>query len=135
MQFARYQGAGGTGWEIITDAGLGPTNALGVTVTYDQLANPAFFHRVEAAIEGPAAEAIALAELQVLAPVPRPGKIIYLGLNYHDHAAERDRQPPERPLQFTKSPTAAAGNTATWRSTKRLASSVPAVSAARRMLP
>jgi hypothetical protein len=55
MQFARYHGAGGTGWGIITDAGLVPTSALGVTVTYDQLANPAFLHRVEAAIAGSAA--------------------------------------------------------------------------------
>ena len=106
MQFARYHGAGGTGWGIITDAGLVPTSALGVTVTYDQLANPAFLHRVEAAIEGSAAEAIALDALQLLAPVARPGKIICVGLNYHDHAEETGEEPPEQPLLFGKAPTA-----------------------------
>ena len=106
MQFARYQGAGGAGWGIITDAGLVPVHALGVAVSYEQLANPAFLHRVEAAIEGSAAEAIALDALQLLAPVPRPGKIICVGLNYHDHAEETGEEPPEQPLLFGKAPTA-----------------------------
>jgi 2-keto-4-pentenoate hydratase/2-oxohepta-3-ene-1,7-dioic acid hydratase (catechol pathway) len=106
MQFARYQGAGGAGWGIITDAGLIPAHALGVAVSYEQLANPAFLHRVEAAIEGSAAEAIALDALQLLAPVPRPGKIICVGLNYHDHAEETGEEPPEQPLLFGKAPTA-----------------------------
>jgi len=106
MKFARYFGVDGTGWGIITDAGLIPAHALGVAVSYEQLANPAFLHRVEAAIEGSAAEAIALDALQLLAPVPRPGKIICVGLNYHDHAEETGEEPPEQPLLFGKAPTA-----------------------------
>src|SRR5918996_2212221 len=36
------------------------------------------------------------------APVPRPGKIICIGLNYKDHAAESKMAIPERPVVFSK---------------------------------
>jgi len=36
------------------------------------------------------------------APVPRPGKLICIGLNYRDHAAESKLPIPERPLMFSK---------------------------------
>ena len=32
------------------------------------------------------------------APVPRPGKIICIGLNYRDHAAESKMPIPEKPV-------------------------------------
>jgi 2-keto-4-pentenoate hydratase/2-oxohepta-3-ene-1,7-dioic acid hydratase in catechol pathway len=38
----------------------------------------------------------------VAAPFPRPGKIVCIGLNYADHAAEGGRATPERPLVFAK---------------------------------
>ena len=37
-----------------------------------------------------------------LAPVPRPGKLICIGLNYRDHAAESNMPIPERPVVFSK---------------------------------
>jgi 2-keto-4-pentenoate hydratase/2-oxohepta-3-ene-1,7-dioic acid hydratase in catechol pathway len=36
------------------------------------------------------------------APVPRPGKVICIGLNYRDHAAESKMPIPERPVVFSK---------------------------------
>ncbi len=36
------------------------------------------------------------------APVPRPGKIICIGLNYRDHAAESNMPIPEKPMVFSK---------------------------------
>jgi 2-keto-4-pentenoate hydratase/2-oxohepta-3-ene-1,7-dioic acid hydratase in catechol pathway len=36
------------------------------------------------------------------APVPRPGKIICIGLNYRDHAAESNMPIPEKPVMFSK---------------------------------
>lgn len=36
------------------------------------------------------------------APVPRPGKVICIGLNYRDHAAESNMPIPERPVIFSK---------------------------------
>jgi len=36
------------------------------------------------------------------APVPRPGKVICIGLNYKDHAAESNMPIPEKPVMFSK---------------------------------
>jgi len=41
-----------------------------------------------------------------LAPVPRPGKLICIGLNYRDHAAESNMPIPSRPVAFSKFSTA-----------------------------
>lgn len=43
---------------------------------------------------------IALQAVKLAAPVPRPGKIICLGLNYYDHAKEGGRDKPEYPWFF-----------------------------------
>jgi acylpyruvate hydrolase len=44
----------------------------------------------------------ALSTVKLLAPVPRPGKIICIGLNYSDHAAESGLAVPEYPVVFSK---------------------------------
>jgi 2-keto-4-pentenoate hydratase/2-oxohepta-3-ene-1,7-dioic acid hydratase in catechol pathway len=43
-----------------------------------------------------------LAEVALLAPVPDPGAIYCIGLNYAKHAAETGAEPPERPIVFVK---------------------------------
>jgi len=43
------------------------------------------------------------------APVPRPGKVICIGLNYRDHAAESNMPVPERPVLFSKFSTSVIG--------------------------
>jgi 2,4-didehydro-3-deoxy-L-rhamnonate hydrolase len=43
-----------------------------------------------------------LAEVRLLAPVPRPGKIICIGLNYRDHARETGQEIPSEPVLFSK---------------------------------
>ena len=45
---------------------------------------------------------IALAEVKLNAPVPRPGKYLGIALNYADHIAETGRDQPEYPSFFTK---------------------------------
>jgi 2-keto-4-pentenoate hydratase/2-oxohepta-3-ene-1,7-dioic acid hydratase in catechol pathway len=45
-----------------------------------------------------------------LAPMPRPGKIIAVGLNYHAHAAEGGAAIPTVPMLFAKFPTAVVGD-------------------------
>ncbi|MGE5193930.1 MAG: fumarylacetoacetate hydrolase family protein [Deltaproteobacteria bacterium] len=39
---------------------------------------------------------------RLLAPVPSPGKVICIGLNYRDHAAESGMAPPPEPVVFSK---------------------------------
>ncbi len=50
--------------------------------------------------------------VSVIAPVPRPGKIIAVGLNYRDHVEEQGGKvkAPETPVLFAKFPTAVVGN-------------------------
>ena len=53
-------------------------------------------------------EAWPLADVELLAPVPRPGAIYGIGLNYATHAAETGAEPPDAPIVFTKVTTASA---------------------------
>ncbi|MGI8565733.1 MAG: hypothetical protein ACR2LZ_04535, partial [Pyrinomonadaceae bacterium] len=52
---------------------------------------------------------VALRDVRLLAPVPRPGKLICIGLNYRDHAAESNMPIPESPVVFSKFTTAVVG--------------------------
>jgi 2-keto-4-pentenoate hydratase/2-oxohepta-3-ene-1,7-dioic acid hydratase in catechol pathway len=53
-----------------------------------------------------AAQIIPLAQVTILAPILRPGKIVAVGLNYLDHCLEQGKTPPDRPTLFTKFTTA-----------------------------
>jgi acylpyruvate hydrolase len=55
-------------------------------------------------------ERVPLASLRLAAPVPDPQKIICLGLNYRDHAAESGQDPPTAPLWFAKFANSLAGS-------------------------
>ncbi len=50
-----------------------------------------------------------LAEAELLAPLPRPGKIVAIGRNYREHQAEEGVDPPPAPLVFAKFPSAVVG--------------------------
>ncbi|HVF29223.1 MAG TPA: fumarylacetoacetate hydrolase family protein [Pyrinomonadaceae bacterium] len=52
---------------------------------------------------------VARRDVRLLAPVPRPGKLICIGLNYRDHAAESNMAIPESPVVFSKFTTAVTG--------------------------
>ncbi|TDU28245.1 2-keto-4-pentenoate hydratase/2-oxohepta-3-ene-1,7-dioic acid hydratase in catechol pathway [Panacagrimonas perspica] len=51
----------------------------------------------------------ALKDVRLHAPVPRPGKILALGLNYKDHAAEANMTLPEIQTWFSKMTTSTNG--------------------------
>ena len=53
-------------------------------------------------------EAFPLADVTLLAPVPRPRAIFGIGLNYAAHAGEGGRDAPEAPIVFMKVPSSAA---------------------------
>jgi 2-keto-4-pentenoate hydratase/2-oxohepta-3-ene-1,7-dioic acid hydratase in catechol pathway len=50
----------------------------------------------------PARRRAVLSELTLRAPVPRPGKVWAVGLNYRSHAAETGRDLPTEPMVFIK---------------------------------
>lgn len=56
------------------------------------------------------AKTIPLASVRLLPPVPRPGKIVAVGLNYRDHAMESGAaKPPSVPILFAKFPNSISG--------------------------
>jgi 2-keto-4-pentenoate hydratase/2-oxohepta-3-ene-1,7-dioic acid hydratase in catechol pathway len=50
------------------------------------------------------------AHVKLLAPVPDPRKIVCIGLNYRDHAAESGVPAPTEPILFSKYPTTLIGH-------------------------
>jgi len=92
----------GDGVALLSDriAGL-PADTIGLIARWGE-----FAARAEA-VRGKAD--YALADVRLLAPIRRPGKILAIGLNYADHVAEAGIARPEHQLWFTKAATAANG--------------------------
>ena len=53
--------------------------------------------------------ALAMSDVRVRAPVARPGKVLCIGLNYRDHAAETGQAVPTVPVVFAKFANAVVG--------------------------
>ena len=53
-------------------------------------------------VPGPSGGTWPLADVKLLAPIPEPGTIYAIGLNYRDHIAEMGNTPPEQPVVFVK---------------------------------
>ena len=68
---------------------------------YDPEADTVAFAGTEHALDDPAIDVL---------PPAEPTKIVCIGRNYADHAAERDSEVPDRPLLFLKPPNAVAGH-------------------------
>jgi 2-keto-4-pentenoate hydratase/2-oxohepta-3-ene-1,7-dioic acid hydratase in catechol pathway len=52
---------------------------------------------------------LALASVRLEAPVPRPGKVLAIGMNYGDHIRETGRAAPEHQVWFAKQATCIVG--------------------------
>jgi acylpyruvate hydrolase len=73
--------------------------------------HPSAASAVDLAVNGadhPASEEISIAEVKLLAPVPRPGKVICIGLNYRAHAKEGGNPIPDYPAVFLRGATSLA---------------------------
>lgn len=81
---------------VVDDDTIADLGALG-TDTASLLADLA---PVRAALAS--APRLALADVHLEAPIPRPGKFLGVGLNYASHAAETKREPPAFPVFFNK---------------------------------
>jgi 2-keto-4-pentenoate hydratase/2-oxohepta-3-ene-1,7-dioic acid hydratase in catechol pathway len=57
----------------------------------------------------PGEDTVPLAEARLHAPVAAPEKVIGIGLNYEDHAAETGADIPEKPIVFAKYPNTIIG--------------------------
>ena len=73
----------------------------------DLIREPKAMERARNAAES--APEIELADVRLEAPVPRPSKVLAIGLNYSDHAEESGQPIPQRPIVFAKMPTCIVG--------------------------
>ena len=73
-------------------------------------AGPEAMKRVEVWLAKPSAGAtFPLASVKLLAPIPKPPKIVCVGLNYRDHAIESKMEIPKVPTIFSKYGSAVIG--------------------------
>ncbi|RZT39198.1 fumarylacetoacetate hydrolase family protein [Cupriavidus agavae] len=113
MKLATYKSPAGTthlglvvqGGIVQIDAALpdAPRDMIGLIEAF-----PTWRDRLEALAASGRVDA-SLATVTLLAPIPRPGKIMAIGLNYADHVAESGMAKPAEQLWFAKMPTAATG--------------------------
>lgn len=74
------------------------------------LADASALARVRAAAEAPGVlPALDATGLRIGPPLGRIGKIVCIGLNYHDHAAETGAEIPAEPILFFKAPDTVVG--------------------------
>jgi 2-keto-4-pentenoate hydratase/2-oxohepta-3-ene-1,7-dioic acid hydratase in catechol pathway len=100
MRLVSYLGLDDAGTAVLVDGRLIPVMDGYLTgpdlepESLDDLRNRA------ATLSG--ATGIALGDVRAIAPIPLPGKVICVGLNYRDHVSEGGRPGPVRPLLFSK---------------------------------
>lgn len=112
MKFVTFQRAGARseagvliGDQVVSLAGAGFPGMLSVAAS-----GPAGRAKIESYILDPPADSThPLSSVQLKAPIPRPPKMICVGLNYRDHAAEARQEIPKVPTIFAKFPNIVIG--------------------------
>lgn len=93
---------GGAVVDILSAEGSLPRSILGV-LEEDAL------EAVSRAVESGLGTQMALDSVTLMSPIPRPSKIVCVGLNYLDHATEQNMPLPEHPLLFSKATSSVIG--------------------------
>lgn len=91
---------------VVTGESVGDVSALGYSTLLD------FLEAGESALErvkGTTLERTPLASVKLLAPIPKPRKLICVGLNYRDHAEETGSEIPAVATIFNKFATSVIG--------------------------
>lgn len=114
MKLASFSNERGTQIGLIVDNGVLPLSSLAPSLGTDMTAVIRDWDKnrdivAATAAAAPASDVLALASVKLLPPIPRPGKILAIGLNYRDHIAEANLGVPTRPIWFNKMPTSANG--------------------------
>jgi 2-keto-4-pentenoate hydratase/2-oxohepta-3-ene-1,7-dioic acid hydratase in catechol pathway len=96
---------------VDVDAAAGPRDPGGILALLDvwDAALPALRATARAAEGMASAEPSTGAQRWLGPPIPRPGKILCVGLNYADHARETGAQIPAQPILFAKFATCVRG--------------------------
>jgi 2-keto-4-pentenoate hydratase/2-oxohepta-3-ene-1,7-dioic acid hydratase in catechol pathway len=111
LRFVTIQRDGDTEPGVLLDGRAIPIQGAGFASVLEVIEGGAEAQtRVRRWIAGPASShGLDPAGLTFAAPIPRPPKLICIGLNYRDHAAESKLAIPEVPTMFAKFPTAVIG--------------------------
>jgi 2-keto-4-pentenoate hydratase/2-oxohepta-3-ene-1,7-dioic acid hydratase in catechol pathway len=106
MRFVTFRAAG-----IVEPGVVAGDTVVGLAAAGfpDMLSVIAGGEQARSRIEGWAGAVRPLAAVTLLAPIPRPPKLICVGLNYRDHAIETGMKLPEAPTIFAKFTTAVIG--------------------------
>jgi 2-keto-4-pentenoate hydratase/2-oxohepta-3-ene-1,7-dioic acid hydratase in catechol pathway len=102
MRFLTFKNSKGSAEPgVVVDQEVVGLGAAGFTSLVDVIAGgDSALEKVRSFVS--TASKMPLSGVQVLAPIPRPPKVICVGLNYRDHAAESNMAIPERPTIFSK---------------------------------
>ncbi|MEV5407777.1 fumarylacetoacetate hydrolase family protein [Thermopolyspora sp. NPDC052614] len=103
MRFISYTSADGEGVAIRSEGGYRglPVSALGGDLRSFLGEKPGLADLAELLRDAPE---FALPEVTLLPPIPRPEKILCIGLNYRSHSAEGGFEVPEYPAVFARFP-------------------------------
>ncbi len=124
MQLVSYLLDGTETLGALHDGSVLPARALSdsaPTTAAELLADPdvglqTLRHAVSVSADVFATRGTPLAQVDLLAPLPRPANVICIGRNYREHANEEGLEPPESPAIFLKTTTSvvASGDEVTW---------------------
>ncbi len=111
MRLVSFRKSGVHGAGILQDRGILPLESLGFTTANAFIASG---EKGRSLVEGRLRQTaiddlLPLSSVRLFAPIPRPQKILCIGLNYHDHAVESKMEVPSVPVVFAKYPTAVTG--------------------------
>ena len=112
MKIASYKIGDEMGYGIVLDGKLIRRNALSIKLPddiTDFIAERALIEALRKDLQKFQKYAEPLDKFHLLPPIPKPGKIICLGLNYIDHAEEQGVKPPAEPIIFFKPRTSLTG--------------------------
>ena len=104
MKLVTFTHGGSQRIGAISDAGIVDLTAAGLPMSMLELLSLEDGIAQARKAADAAANVVLASEARLEAPVPRPGKVLAVGLNYRDHAEESGQPIPQRPVVFAKMP-------------------------------
>jgi 2-keto-4-pentenoate hydratase/2-oxohepta-3-ene-1,7-dioic acid hydratase in catechol pathway len=104
MKLVTFEGDSGRGVGAWTEAGIADLASVNPSLSTDMAGLLRGGHLAMDAVRWAADQAPLLPHdsVRLLAPIPKPGKVVCVGQNYMDHCREQGVEPPERPILFAK---------------------------------
>jgi 2-keto-4-pentenoate hydratase/2-oxohepta-3-ene-1,7-dioic acid hydratase in catechol pathway len=116
MKIARFESMGRQDYGFVVGGSLVPASSVGEDLPHDlfelvtsEVLMSGPFQKSLADLASSSEARVPLGRAKLLAPIPRPGKVVCLGRNYMEHVAESDTKPPKELMIFMKPATAVAG--------------------------